>query len=1229
MELNKPSIGALRAPDSIDAERQLVNVALETLYESRSERKQCPLPSAWLSFSLGKRAWTGKEKQHIDHCSACQRYLTDWAMALGQPALPSLPVLIAWQAGLIPDDAPVLCGTGTSVSVLSGDIRLQAPWVKGLIHAVRSSQQAWEAVSLSIERVVRLIEGAGATQGFQTPLEDLLLVHQEGYASPSDQKISFHGFDRLDKYLIRRGERTLLKLEHPQLSPGTLIRLTLAPAKREESHSFLMLRDRYRGSGGAGELALSSSLTAGAVIAASPAEYEDFSEEELPTLESSYESAWHDDPTSNRFWKVWLEQLRVARPDLPPSVDDLLRRVQRDGARSQSLSKDVFMSTAIASALPATSFSLLHEGKTPQSAWRALQTIVGNASSDHQAELAWEYLRDKVEVASGPRAEAEQLYRLDADCRSAIHGNDKRTLYEAWNMANDSNLAKFASGYYKLAPQFQRLISARDVDSDRLVRAIKSSLAASLAILAARRSDAEEAAKWIAQTISSTSGQDVAPDQLPAVKGPFSEKRLIAWLGQMPSTWDAAIARDLVLGLLGRRRRPFRRLHVFAAAVVHDRGMQSCLHLELLRGGTHSFYPDPATMRLMPMTPDFLESLQHAWGLDEVRRCLGGGWDVRWSIAHELPVLSGTSIGGLMALGLWDLLTNTSDTRMLSLLDHSGPRSVADWSMTARVGERGALLPVEGVSQKVEQLLAQDVKLVFVAGEKNASEAHRAADPRHLGNCICKVDSVPVAITKLRVFYRPKRYLRNAKIVAATVALALLAARWTDSSPRDNDAKAPDVGLTVAPFTDEPTPAPLSASGTVAVLLDAARPGELVEGVDYGVFYNDRRTADRQFAFLQSPAGRSWNLFYNVREPGSYAGFWCKIRYGDWSSFVDGELVVRCHRIGPSPAAPAVFDDHKQLLEQTECAPICKVEIKLDRKQNGSAEPVKDSLIREIPIAEGGEIRIPLVDFHLLSGHLDGKEVQKANVSEVCIVFENRNLYELKPPPLTSNFALQAIALTKQRGEEIEDISEFVVDRSAISTGYMGDLGEETDVTPDGRRLNALRHASAEEGATRFTYVVTGKGPHYWDMRYIDGKLNTKPANFAGVAYLANVNDWGDKPGKDLRALRPKRIQWQARKLTSGPCPVNFFIGGGGEFLWDEKTGQKRPTPYPDSLARLELRNPPLTEEFQTFEEELSFKPNDPRLSNVICLFGWTIIDPSQDKKVYEFELKEIRYLSK
>lgn len=165
-------------------------------------------------------------------------------------------------------------------------------------------------------------------------------------------------------------------------------------------------------------------------------------------------------------------------------------------------------------------------------------------------------------------------------------------------------------------------------------------------------------------------------------------------------------------------------------------------------------------------------------------------------------------------------------------------------------------------------------------------------------------------------------------------------------------------------------------------------------------------------------------------------------------------------------------------------------------------------------------------------------------------------------------------------------------------SGFMGDTADFT--------VTSLDDAST----IRFEYSTKGNGPHEWDLKYVDGKINAQLALFGGVMMLNPANNFGTDPngGWDLRGAR--RITWRA---CSGQNDVVVkFMAGGAAWTWDAKTGTRVWSEYPDSLPAgvVELTQKVSAKcdqgQYQSFEISLANVPDD-QLRRVVCGFSWLV----------------------
>ena len=86
--------------------------------------------------------------------------------------------------------------------------------------------------------------------------------------------------------------------------------------------------------------------------------------------------------------------------------------------------------------------------------------------------------------------------------------------------------------------------------------------------------------------------------------------------------------------------------------------------------------------------------------------------------------------------------------------------------------------------------------------------------------------------------------------------------------------------------------------------------------------------------------------------------------------------------------------------------------------------------------------------------------------------------------------------------------------------------------------------------------------------------------------------------------------------------------------MWDDKTQTRTDVPYPDSLPRTTLGIKKLTQNWQTFEYDLSGLPED-ELRAVVAGFGWVIswdanggqFTGSGQPKTFSIEIQNVSYV--
>ncbi|HEY6332654.1 MAG TPA: hypothetical protein VI756_25245 [Blastocatellia bacterium] len=202
------------------------------------------------------------------------------------------------------------------------------------------------------------------------------------------------------------------------------------------------------------------------------------------------------------------------------------------------------------------------------------------------------------------------------------------------------------------------------------------------------------------------------------------------------------------------------------------------------------------------------------------------------------------------------------------------------------------------------------------------------------------------------------------------------------------------------------------------------------------------------------------------------------------------------------------------------------------------------------------------------------------------------------------------------------DSDSFSVDNNADPVGEMGDI--------DDVAINR------QPALVRFDYTTSGRGPHEWDYKYIDGNLNPHSARFAGVMYMDPDSKFGTGcGGYDLTGMHV--VRWKARSL--GHDAIVEFGAGGVKWMW-QPGGVKVDPPYPDSLPSMSFGVKRLTGKWKEFEFRL---PNYPEayFSRVINVFNWTLswkanhvkIDKNgngpSNPRTFKIELKDICYSTK
>jgi hypothetical protein len=203
--------------------------------------------------------------------------------------------------------------------------------------------------------------------------------------------------------------------------------------------------------------------------------------------------------------------------------------------------------------------------------------------------------------------------------------------------------------------------------------------------------------------------------------------------------------------------------------------------------------------------------------------------------------------------------------------------------------------------------------------------------------------------------------------------------------------------------------------------------------------------------------------------------------------------------------------------------------------------------------------------------------------------------------------------------------NSFPVMANYHPSGLMGDIGD-------------LRPTARMQDADQFTYEPLGRGAHEWDYKYVNGMLNEKPAQFAGVMYLYPRGNWGTDPqgGHDLRDVADV-LRWEARSVM-GEVNVEFVIGGI-TWVWDEPARERIAAPYPDSLPQTSLGTKKLTTSWQAFNVDLHERGRvADNFRRTVGGFGWVItwaangvelaeggLTP-KEKKIFTIEIRNIRY---
>jgi HEAT repeat protein len=301
--------------------------------------------------------------------------------------------------------------------------------------------------------------------------------------------------------------------------------------------------------------------------------------------------------------------------------------------------------------------------------------------------MAWQYL-------------TEPQVLLNA-ARSAVRDPAPHRLREAWEWALAPVVAQFARHYYHEDPDFH----GAGVSVDRLVRAVRGSVGAALAIVSAQQQDEARAAQWAHHAAAAWMG--ATPTEELGADGPVLQGGGARGLDEhfkrlsrlAPGLWQVGAVRECVRYLLGLEPRPtVRRRKVPLLGHKERRGLVVWLYVELVEDGAGELYSDPVRMATVPMTADFLSAVETAWFVARAQPASMqsepalatqlGARDVRWWVeGRDLWVLDGPSLGLAMTLALTQLLRN-------------GPLD-PQCAITGAVDEGGHVLPVGWVEEKV------------------------------------------------------------------------------------------------------------------------------------------------------------------------------------------------------------------------------------------------------------------------------------------------------------------------------------------------------------------------------------------------------------------------------------------------------------------------------------------------------------------------------------------------
>src|SRR4051812_47713862 len=159
----------------------------------------------------------------------------------------------------------------------------------------------------------------------------------------------------------------------------------------------------------------------------------------------------------------------------------------------------------------------------------------------HARKMAWQHLTEP------------QVF-LNA-CRQAVRDATPQRLREAWEWALAPVVPQFVRHYYHEDPDFH----GAGVQIDRLVRAVRGSLGAALAIVSAEQRDTARAAHWAHQSAAAWMGAtptEEAPDAPAGTGARVLDDHFKALSRLAPGQWQVAAVRECARYLLGLEPRP-------------------------------------------------------------------------------------------------------------------------------------------------------------------------------------------------------------------------------------------------------------------------------------------------------------------------------------------------------------------------------------------------------------------------------------------------------------------------------------------------------------------------------------------------------------------------------------------------------------------------------------------------------------------------------------------------